>query len=159
MKKLNLGAQSGLQNKGWDTIDFFKSYNPTILHNLEKIPYPIKDKTYDLITGFDVLEHLNNPIDVLKELHRITKQEGKIHLKVPFWNHAFAHGNCQHVTYFGYGWFEHFVKTYNIYEIKKIKYVPFSIFSWLLPHPRIRKYASYFFGSIIREIDVILVKK
>jgi len=37
---------------------------------------PLKDSCVDIITCFDVLEHVQNPYDVLKEIYRVLKPNG-----------------------------------------------------------------------------------
>ncbi len=45
--------------------------------------HDIKDKTFDIIVLFHVLEHLPNPIQFLKELKSFLKPSGKIFIEVP----------------------------------------------------------------------------
>ena len=47
----------------------------------EKIPF--KDKTFDIIACFDVLEHISEPVEMLLELRRVLKDEGKLIIMVP----------------------------------------------------------------------------
>ncbi|MCM8815549.1 MAG: class I SAM-dependent methyltransferase [Candidatus Omnitrophica bacterium] len=42
-----------------------------------------KDSIFDLVTVFDVIAHLYNPQNYLKEIHRILKQEGLLIIKTP----------------------------------------------------------------------------
>ncbi len=43
----------------------------------------IPSNRYDCITIIDVLEHLVDPIEVLKTLHRVLKKDGILYIKVP----------------------------------------------------------------------------
>ena len=45
------------------------------------IPYP--DKTFDLVTCFDVLEHVVNPSALLKEIKRVLKNNGSFIIDIP----------------------------------------------------------------------------
>jgi len=47
----------------------------------EKLPF--KDKTFDIITCLDVLEHVPEPVETLLELRRVIKDNGKIIITVP----------------------------------------------------------------------------
>ena len=38
---------------------------------------------FDIITGFDILEHLDDPNEALREFHRVLKQDGILALTVP----------------------------------------------------------------------------
>ena len=56
-------------------VDTAKSFNLNVHHGyLESINFA--DNTFDLITLFEVIEHLNDPNQLLKECHRILKPDG-----------------------------------------------------------------------------------
>lgn len=45
------------------------------------------DSTFDLVIASDVLEHMENPARILREIHRITKPTGHIFITIPnCWN-------------------------------------------------------------------------
>lgn len=46
-----------------------------------KLPY--KDNTFDCVAAFDVLEHIDDDVDALREWKRVLKQNGRIVLTVP----------------------------------------------------------------------------
>ncbi len=48
---------------------------------VEKISYP--DRTFDVITCLDLLEHVSEPVRALKELKRVLKDDGRIVITVP----------------------------------------------------------------------------
>jgi ubiquinone/menaquinone biosynthesis C-methylase UbiE len=47
----------------------------------EKLPFPAKH--FDMITMYDVLEHVDDQESVLKEIRRVLKDKGKFHLFLP----------------------------------------------------------------------------
>ena len=72
------------QVKGITFVDYYSSDSLNILKvDLEK-EIPIKDFTYDSVLLMNVLEHVFNYSLLLKELHRITKENGTIIGSVPF---------------------------------------------------------------------------
>lgn len=105
--KLNLGC--GLKyKKGWVNLDFNEKLNPDVVHNLSVFPYPFADNTFDYVLMDNVLEHLENTIKVMEELHRISKPNAIITIIVP---HFSAHGSMTHLTHkkiFGTGSFDNF---------------------------------------------------
>jgi len=67
--------------KGAIGLDFVKIKGVDIVHDLNKIPYPFKDNSFDVIYANQVLECLEIPLDnVLGELCRICKPEGRLGL-------------------------------------------------------------------------------
>jgi 2-polyprenyl-3-methyl-5-hydroxy-6-metoxy-1,4-benzoquinol methylase len=72
--------------------------------DIEKI-----DRKYDVITMFHVLEHLPNPIEILKKLKRILKKNGKLIIEVPSCNDLLLRDkNLQNFRNF-YMWSEHLI--------------------------------------------------
>ena len=85
MRKLEIGPNkdSGKIDDTWETLNVIG--NPDIKADLEDLPLPIEDDTYDLIYLSHVLEHLHwfKGITILKELYRILKPNGIIEIWVP----------------------------------------------------------------------------
>jgi predicted SAM-dependent methyltransferase len=74
MKKLNLGCGQDYRD-GWTNVEILKGLKADVHHNLDKTPYPFKRNEFDLILMKMVLEHLKDPIKILKEVIRISKKE------------------------------------------------------------------------------------
>lgn len=49
--------------------------------NFERLPY--KNKSLDLVTAFQVIEHLENPFFVMREVHRVLRKGGLFVMSVP----------------------------------------------------------------------------
>ncbi len=89
-KKLNLGC-SGRKKEGYVNIDWLSLIKPDIEHDLNKYPYPFRDSEFDLVEAAHIIEHLDRPFMVMKEIHRITKPFGKIIVRVPHFSRAMGH--------------------------------------------------------------------
>ena len=72
-------------------VDVNPLAQPDVLHDLNITPYPFEENEFDEIQAFHVLEHLDNPFGIMKELHRIIKPGGLLHLKVPHCTRGFTH--------------------------------------------------------------------
>lgn len=59
-----------------------KSTSPDIEANAERIPF--KKNYFDIVLMIEVLEHLENPLDVLFEIKRILKINGQFYFSIPF---------------------------------------------------------------------------
>lgn len=92
MPKLELGC--GLfKRKGFTTVDNCELFKPDILMDLNNIQgyRQFKSDFYDEIYMSHILEHLDKPFEVMKELHRILKRKGKLTIKVPHFSRGFTH--------------------------------------------------------------------
>lgn len=103
-----------------------------VVHDLDITPYPFKANSIDEIHFYHVLEHLQQPIKKLEELHRILKPGGVIYMRVPHFSSLGAFTDITHVRPFGYFSFDCFEKgdyqhfyTEKVFKIvkKEIKYL------------------------------------
>ena len=67
------------------TLDVWEKFNPNVLHDLNDLPLPFEDNSFDVILLLDVIEHLEFDAgeDLLKELKRITRRS--ILILTPLW--------------------------------------------------------------------------
>lgn len=84
--KLNLGCgQNKLQ--GYVNIDKYPTFNPDLVWDLERTPYPFDTNSVSEIAAYHVLEHIGQTTDVflaiIKEIHRIMAPGGAMEIKVP----------------------------------------------------------------------------
>ena len=65
-----------------EALEFCRKKGLTVRKGLaETLPYP--DETFDITTALDVVEHLDDDIAGLKEMHRVTKRDGYSLIFVP----------------------------------------------------------------------------
>lgn len=87
---LSLAEERGFTAEGLELNHYYADYvrkNRNVrVHQkpLEEMHYP--DTTFDVVTLWDVLEHLPNPLDTLKEIARVTAPDGILALTTI--NHA-----------------------------------------------------------------------
>lgn len=81
-------------------VDYSDQHNADIIHNLNVFPYPLKDKEFDIIYLDNVLEHLDDPMRVMEEVHRICKPEGEVKVIVPYFRSLWAFIDPTHQHFF-----------------------------------------------------------
>lgn len=97
--KINLGA-------GRQILDGFINHDITtldgidVVHNLNDYPWPWGDSSIDYIFMQDVLEHLEDIVKTMNELHRVLKPGGEVKIRVPYWNSWCANADPTHKRYF-----------------------------------------------------------
>lgn len=95
MKKVNLGS-AGFKKEGYINVDWQSIVEPDLVHDLNVFPYPFEDGSIDLVEASHLIEHLNRPFDVMKEIHRILKVGGKAIIKVPHFSRGMTHSEHFH---------------------------------------------------------------
>lgn len=70
--------------ESWEYLNIDESTNPDYLCSADDIP--VDDNTFDIVILAEVIEHLENPIEVLNECYRVLKNDGKIIITIPFLN-------------------------------------------------------------------------
>jgi SAM-dependent methyltransferase len=96
----------------WDnltTLDMDKTCSPDVVHDLEVLPLPFDDNTFDEIHAYEVLEHCGSQgdwkffFDQFTEFHRILKPNGLFIGSVPTAESPWAFGDPGHKRIFAPG--------------------------------------------------------
>lgn len=84
------------------TLDMDAGCKPDVVHNLDVLPYPFADNTFDEIHAYQVLEHTGRQgdwkffFDQFYEFWRILKPDGLFVASVPMWDSPWAWGDPGH---------------------------------------------------------------
>jgi len=122
MKKINLGCGLDIK-KGYINLDTIKLKGVNVVHDLNKFPYPFKENEIDEIYTSHVLEHVQDFILVMKELHRICKNKAIISIRVPHFSCGVSYRDPTHKRLFSYFTFNYFTDEcfYNLPQFKILK--------------------------------------
>ena len=81
-------------------VDFNERTKADIIHDLNSFPYPFKKDSVDTVYIDNTLEHLDDPISVMDELHRILKPKGLVKVIVPYFRSVAAFTDPTHKHFF-----------------------------------------------------------
>jgi SAM-dependent methyltransferase len=96
---LDVGCGSA-KTPGAIGLDISADTAADIVHDLDTFPYPLDDDGFDQILLQDVLEHVELPIRVFEELHRIARPGARVQLRTPHFSSVLAYGDPTHRHYF-----------------------------------------------------------
>ena len=89
----------------WDnltTLDIDPGCKPDVVHDLDVLPYPFDEDSFDEVHGYEVLEHCGQQGDwkfffaQFHEFWRILKPDGLFVATVPMWDSEWAWGDPGH---------------------------------------------------------------
>lgn len=110
--KLNIGAWKDTK-KGWINLDKFKYENIDVVQDLDKFPYKLPDNHFIEVEMIHVLEHLENPVRVMEEIHRICKNKARVVIAVPHWSHFMSWGDLTHKRVYSSAAFLYYEKGFD----------------------------------------------
>jgi SAM-dependent methyltransferase len=64
-------------------IDRNPASRADILCDLDRLPYPFRDNTFDQIRAIHVIEHVSNVIGTMEEFHRLARPGGRVLIVTP----------------------------------------------------------------------------
>ncbi len=134
-KRLHLGCGTDIK-EGFINLDSVKIPGVDIVHDLSKFPWPFKDNSFNYVLSISSLEHLDNLVNVIEEIHRICKNGAIIEIIVPHFESLGAFRDPTHKTFFSYYSFDYFAENfnYNFYSKARFKIIKREI-----------RYGKYFF--------------
>jgi SAM-dependent methyltransferase len=121
-KILHLGAGEKY-NEQCVNVDLVASTKPDIVHNLDDYPWPLPDNHFQEVWAYDVLEHLDNLVRVMEEIHRVCENQAKITITVPHFSSANAFTDITHRHYFSVNSFNYFTgdNEFGFYTDKRFR--------------------------------------
>lgn len=90
-------------------VDINPRSKADVIHDLNSTPYPFAENEFDVVIAEHVLEHLDDVITVMEELHRITKPGGIVYIEVPHFSSRDFFTDPTHQHAFSVTSFDYFV--------------------------------------------------
>ena len=124
MKILDLGCGKRKLD-GAVGVDISADTDADVVHDLNRFPYPFVADEFDAVNADNVIEHLDDVIKVLEELHRITRNGAGIKIIAPFFRSHYAFIDPTHRHFFTVRSFDYFdpEKEFNaLYKYSRCKF-------------------------------------
>lgn len=87
-----------------------------IIHDLNEFPYPFSDSQFDEVICEHVLEHLDNLVSVVDELHRISRPGALIKVYAPYFSSIYYYRDPTHHCFFSAHTFDYFIPGTPVYQ-------------------------------------------
>jgi len=103
-------------------IDVLKDSKADIIHDISRFPWPIGDNSFDLVLANNVIEHMEDVLGVLGEIHRVSKLGARIIIQVPYFRSPKMFTDPTHKCFFTSFSMDYFVEGT---DLSRYKYVPY----------------------------------
>ena len=107
LRVLDLGC-GNKKRPGAIGIDFNSRTAADVIHDLNVFPYPLERSSFEEIYLDNTLEHLDDVIRVIEEVHRICKPGGLVKVIVPYFRSHWAYIDPTHKHFFTVNSFAYF---------------------------------------------------
>jgi SAM-dependent methyltransferase len=107
LKTLDIGCGTR-KRPGSIGLDINPLSNADVIHDLAIFPYPLEENSFDEVYLDNVLEHLDNVIKTIEEIHRICRKDALVKVIVPYFRSRWAFIDPTHRHYFTVDSFSYF---------------------------------------------------
>lgn len=104
---LNLGAGERHRPDAVN-VDLVAGTGPDVVHDLNHLPWPFPDDRFREVLAFDLVEHLDDIVRTMEEVHRVCEDGAIVRITVPHFSCSNAFTDPTHRHYFGYFSFHYF---------------------------------------------------
>ena len=95
-------------------LDISAEVGADVVHNLAQMPWPLPPDTFREVYAYDVIEHLDDIVRVMEEIHRICKPGARVHITVPHFSSANAFTDPTHRHQFSCFSFDYFDESHGL---------------------------------------------
>jgi SAM-dependent methyltransferase len=167
-KILNLGCGTKKMS-GAIGVDLIKLPDVDVVCDLNSKDWPFENESIDEIYAFHVLEHLDDTLNFMNEVHRILRNYGTINIRVPHFSHTNAYVDPTHKRFFALDTFNYFTKNSDLNFYTPIRFVitekklefGHRLWNWIFNLPKIKYGYELCLSRIFpaKEIVVTLSKQ
>lgn len=109
MEILDIGCGRN-KKEGAIGIDFCSNTNADIIHNLNIFPWPLSDNIFEKVIMNNVIEHLDDIVKVMEEIHRVSKNGAEVIITTPHFSSLYSWQDPTHKHHLALDSFDFFTK-------------------------------------------------
>ena len=118
---LNVGCGRKLMSEAVN-LDISADVGADVVHDLSQLPWPLPPDSFGAVHAFDVIEHLENVVGVMEEIHRVCRPAARVHITVPHFSSANAYTDPTHRHHFSYFSFDYFEAGHELAFYSKARF-------------------------------------
>jgi SAM-dependent methyltransferase len=103
-------------------LDLTAETHPDVVHDLSRFPWPFPAQRFSGVLAFDVIEHLDDFIATMEEIHRVAQEKALVRITVPHFSCANAFTDPTHRRLFGYFSFDYLTGESEIEHYTRVRF-------------------------------------
>jgi SAM-dependent methyltransferase len=125
VRVLDLGSGRRGTVPGAVSVDVAPAVKPDVLHDLNTFPWPFDDDTFDAVRCLDVIEHLDDVVRAMEEIHRVSRPRARVEITTPHFSCANSYTDPTHRHHLGFFSFDYFTggNQWDFYTTARFKKV------------------------------------
>jgi SAM-dependent methyltransferase len=138
-------------------IDFAANSKADVRHDLNVFPYPLAESRYQAILLRNVIEHLENVVRLMEEVHRVGVPDADVIITTPHFSSLYSYQDPTHIRHLALESMDYFIentKHSNFYSDRRFRIMgkgldfgksfPFSLVAKMLFVLSAHKYEKHF---------------
>ena len=117
MRALDVGCGPRRKMAGAVGLDVRPAPHVDVVHDLNLYPYPFESDEFDWVEMSHIIEHVDRPLQLMNEVHRIAKPGATIRIITPHYSSQTSYGDLEHFHHLGYVTFRTLTNT-GLFKIK-----------------------------------------
>ena len=118
---LNLGC--GLKHVAAAlNLDVNSDTSPDLIHDLNRLPWPLPTNQFREVLAYDVIEHLGDFIATMEEIHRVCRAGAVVRVTVPHFSCANAFTDPTHERLFGFFSFDYVTGESDVEHYTRVRF-------------------------------------
>jgi SAM-dependent methyltransferase len=118
---LNIGS-GNRRRFGAVNLDINADTHPDLVHDLNRRPWPFRDGTFSEVHAYDVIEHLDDVMGVMEEIHRVCRPGALVSLTTPHFSSPNAYTDITHRHHFGFFSFHYFTGEHEFSYYTRVRF-------------------------------------
>lgn len=122
MRTIDIGCGSN-KSPGSVGMDIFAYPGVDIVHDVQKLPWPLQNNSYDKVICQHVIEHIDDVVAFMKEIHRISADGAIIQIDTPHFSSINSWSDPTHKKHFSMLWYKIFTEGYLAAQTGKFEII------------------------------------
>jgi SAM-dependent methyltransferase len=136
---LDVGAGTAVRHPGAVRLDRARQATPHVVADVDRGGLPFRSNAFETVGAYDVVEHVEDLVAFVEEVHRVLKPGGRLLVTTPHYSCANAHTDPTHRRALGLRSFDYFADGHSLAYYSRARF-------------RVRTATLFFEGAVLGRL-------